>query len=126
MAPLADPKWVKDAKGRFHRLAFLDVDEAGLRGVGGVFLAWNRGIRPAWLYVGHADDLGVALDSLAGNADVMDYEVNGGVFVTWSLIRGEYQDGVVRYLTEGLRPKVVNPRAPGPSVKPIPVMVPGT
>jgi hypothetical protein len=54
----------------------------------------------------------------------MDYEVNGGLYVTWSLIRDEYQPGVVKYLSSLMKPLVENPDLPFIDEDPIPVLAP--
>jgi hypothetical protein len=121
---LADPRWAVDRRGKFHRLVHLDPEAEGLTGASGVFVVWHGGVRPRWVYVGRAQDLAGAFHRLGRDADVMDYEVNGGLFVTWSLIRTDYQDGVVRYLSDALSPAVENPDRPGTAVRPVPVSPP--
>ena len=124
-AALPDPKWGRNASGRFHRLVKLDADAPGLAGRGGVFVAWHAGVRPRWVYVGGARDLAGALRELFSNADVMAFEARGGVFVTWSFISDEFQDGVVLFLTDTLEPLVANPSVQRKKIDPVPVQAPG-
>jgi hypothetical protein len=123
-----DPSWVRTEKGRFFRLLDLDPAQAGIAGVGGVFVIWHRGIRPEWVYAGASDDLGEALTKAAEDEEILSYEVHGGLSCTWAPIRKEYRPGVVRYLREVLR-TVVSARAGDgideTSVEPIAVKSPG-
>ncbi|MEE9544829.1 MAG: hypothetical protein V3V55_04430 [Rhodospirillales bacterium] len=123
--PPRDANWVKSPGGGFYRLLNLDPEEAGLSGVSAVYIIWHAGMRPKWVYVGRAKDLAKALHDLAGNDEIMDREIHGGLFVTWSLIREEFQDGVVSYLIENLEFLVDNPAARRNKDRPIPVIVPG-
>ncbi len=119
-----NPHWVTDAHGRFYRLVDLDPEKEGLTGTSAVFVIWHKGVKPSWVFVGKTRDLANALYDTGRNDDVMRNNIHGGLFVTWSLIRNEFQDGVVRYLTEVMQPKVNNPAA-SHSAKPIPVLIPG-
>ncbi len=55
----------------------------------------------------------------------MEYEGKGGLFVTWAVIREEFQDGVVRYLNETMNPLIENPAVEEIEDDPIPVILPG-
>jgi hypothetical protein len=123
---IVDPKWALDAKGKFHTLFDLDPDEAGLNGVGGVFVIWHGGVHPEWVFVGAANDLGRALAAAADNKDIQQYDVNGRLFVTWSSVVEKYRPGVVRFLVEQLDPLVDNRAAPSrdSEIEPIQVKIP--
>ncbi len=127
--PLADeprdPKWVTSPAGKFYRLVHFDPAQAGLKGVSAVFVIWHSGVRPRWVYVGRTTDLAASLDIILDNDDIMQYEVNGGLFITWSLIREGLQPGVVHYLSTVLEPLVANSERPGKRLTPVPVLVPG-
>lgn len=126
-API-DPKWVRAPNGAFHQLLDLDPDDAGIRGLGGVYVVWHGGIRPQWLFVGESPSLGRAIDAAADDPDITQYRMNGGLFVSWSNVKEEFRRGVVLYLIRALKPLVPNPRAPTEEseyTKPIPVLVPG-
>jgi len=58
------------------------------------------------------------------NEEVMYYDSQGGLFVTWALVRKEYQDGVLRFLIDTLKPLVDTPNPPKKKVKPLPVLIP--
>ena len=119
-----DPNWARSASGRFHRLVRLDPEAEGLSGLGGVYVIWHAGIRPEWVYVGHTEDLAGTFHHVGRDRDIMDYEVNGGLYVSWCLIREEYRDGVVRYLHDTLNPPVDNAAVAGMDVPPVPVIAP--
>lgn len=121
-----DPQWAKSPAGNFHRFVHLDPEKCGLSGVSGVYVIWHGGVLPGWVYLGKSHNLARAFHLLADNQDIMSYEVNGGLFVTWALIAGECQDGVVKHLNEVMKPKVGNRKVPGDNVVPIPVLAPGT
>lgn len=121
---LPDPKWGRTRSGNFHRMTHFDPEAVGLEGVGGVLVIWHAGVRPRWLHIAKSDDLAESFHALAANDELMSYEVHGGIYATWALIRPELQDGVVGFLTRILRPAIANPDAPGPDVDPVPVQIP--
>ena len=120
-----DPKWARSRKGNFHRLLYLRPDSEGLAGVSGLYVVWHGGIKPEWITAGKSADLGSALESLTDNDDIEYYENRGGVFITWSQIKGEYQDGVLRYLIESLDFLIPPDKEPAKNIEPIPVFPPG-
>ncbi len=120
-----DPKWARNRKGRFHRLSLLNPDELGLAGIGGVYLLWHSGLKPEWITVGKSTDLGSDLDSLLDNDDIEYYEKRGGIFVAWSQIRPEFQDGVLRFLIDDMDLLIAPAKKPARNIKPIPVYAPG-
>lgn len=121
-APL-DPQWARSPKGGSFRLLSLDPDEYDLARASGVYVAWHGGVRPKWVYVGRTDDLGSALLALGDNDDVTQYEVNGKLFVTWAFVKREFQDGVVAFLVDRLKPLVDNPSVNAKATK-VPVITP--
>ena len=122
--PRMDPKWVRTATGKFHRFSRLDPEAEGLSKASGVYVIWHAGVQSGWVYVGRSKDLAGELNTLADNDEINEYESRGGLFVTWARIRDEFQDGVVRFLTDTLDPKVENPSA-ARKAEPIPVLSPG-
>jgi len=123
--PAMDPHWAEHEEGGFLRFTDLDPEEMGLSGASGVYVLWHGGFRPEWVYVGHDKNLASAMHRAAGNKDIMTYDDPTPLSVTWSLVREEYQAGVVKYLTTMLDPQVDNPQAAKGDVKPIPVLPPG-
>lgn len=122
--PPEDPKWVKSSTGKYTRLIRLDPEKAGLSGVSGVVVIWHAGVKPRWVYVGYAADIAAYLHEIGNNRSIMDYEVHGGLYVTWSLIKSEFQGGVVKYLTEQMKPLIKNPVVARPDIQAIPVLTP--
>ena len=104
-----DPEWARNRKGKFSRLSHLDPAAEGINGLGGVYVIWHSGVKPGWVYVGRSDDIGAALQDALENEDIMEYERNGGLYVTWSPVLKRSQNGVLRFLHEGMKPKVPNP-----------------
>ena len=121
-----DPGWVKSPGGRFHRFLVLDAEKAGLAGIGGIYAIWHGGVRPEWVAIGKSDDLAATFRDLAGNEDIRAYNVRGGNFISWALIREEYRDGALRFLNDSMKPLVPGPDIPGEDVTPIPVIGPLT
>ncbi len=123
-----DPKWAKNAKGSFNRLLYFEPDEANIRGVGGVYIIWHGGVKPAWVYVAETPDLARSIGEAQDNDDITDYEINGSLYVSWSPVLADYRRGVLLFLTQSLKPRVVNPRAPTEETDDtylIPVLLPG-
>lgn len=95
--------WHKGLHGGYCRLFLFDeIAEMnlGLKGVGGVYIAWHAGVKPEWLIAGVADDLEFSLQKLHQDPDIREYETYGRVYFSWALIKKEYRDGVVYYLDE--------------------------
>ena len=132
--PPQDVAWVKSAKNRYFKFLNLEPDEMGLENISAVYVLWHQGVRPQWVYVGQTDDLGRTLQELRRDDEIVNYDKRGGLFVTWSMIKPEFQPGVVRYLYQVMQPVVVNPdyldkgedEKEAEEVEPIPVLLPGT
>jgi hypothetical protein len=125
VGPLVDPHWVKSSAGNFYKFNSLDPEDLGLEGKSAVFVIWHAGVRPGWVYVAQTGGLAKSLHKIADNDDVMQYDIRGGLYVTWSLIKQEFQNGVVRYLTTSMNLLVENPNKPGMKITPVPVFAPG-
>jgi hypothetical protein len=123
-----DPSWVRSAKGHFNRLTYLEPDQIGLPGQGGVYVIWHKGVKPEWLYVGSSDDLAQTLTRAIEDEEFYSYEPRGGLWCTWSFIVPEYRDGVVLYLRNLLNPVVetrIGDEIDAQKVAPVPVLPPG-
>jgi len=130
--PPQDVAWVKSAKGKYFKFLNLEPDEMGLENISAVYVLWHQGVRPQWVYLGYTDDLGRILQELRRDDEIVEYDRRGGLFVTWSMIKPEFQPGVVRYLNQVMRPVVVNPDLledgddkEEDEIEPIPVLLPG-
>jgi hypothetical protein len=129
--PPQDVAWVRSAKNKYFKFLNLEPDQMGLENISAVYVLWHQGVRPQWVYVGHTDDLGRTLQQLRRDDEIVDYDKHGGLFVTWSMIKPEFQPGVVRYLHQVMQPVVVNPDLleaddkEKEEIEPIPVLLPG-
>ena len=123
-AELPDPRWARTKTGYFHRLLTFDPEANGLTGASGVYVVWHGGVNPGWVFIGRGDDLARTFHDLADDEAVMSYNIRGGIFVTWSLINKEFQNGVVRHLNDTLRPKIENAASALKSATPVPVSPP--
>ncbi|WP_158240800.1 hypothetical protein [Telmatospirillum siberiense] len=101
-----DIEWQRDERGYYYRLLRLRPAEAGLTGVGGVYVLWTRGIHPKWIYVGATDNLGAAIGQARDTQEILAFEGRSSVYVTWSPIRPEYRDGVALHLRNTLTPEL--------------------
>ncbi len=125
-APMDIP-WEKNDKGRFWKLLMVRPDAVGLGGRGGVAAFFRRGLKPGWVFVCAADDLGALIERAQDNTEITGYEARGGVFVTWSFVKSEYRDGVVAHLRRTLKPEISTCALDGNdtyAVDPIPVNPP--
>jgi len=121
-----DPKWARSRKGNFYRLIYLRPENEGLSGLSGIYVVWHGGLKPEWITVGKSANLARTLDDLLDNEDIEYYEKRGGVFVTWSQIRAEFQDGALKYLIEDLDLLVPPAKVPAKKIKMIPIFPPGS
>lgn len=119
-----DPGWVTGPDGGFFQFLSLDPEERGLSTVGGVYLIWHGGVRPEWVFAGHAKDLAAAFHSAGNNSEITYYEHNGGLFVAWAAVKEPYRPGVVKYLELNFKTVVSNAGAYSDKTRPVPVLPP--
>lgn len=119
--------WQTDSDGLYLRLLRLHPKNAGITGIGGVYLLWHQGTEARWIYVGRSRDLARSIATARDSSDILIFEPDGGVYVTWAPILPEYQSGVVRYLKETLSPLILEnlDERIDPNAAPIPVLPPG-
>ncbi|NQU57064.1 MAG: hypothetical protein HQ513_07500 [Rhodospirillales bacterium] len=120
-----NPHWAMTATGKFHRLLITDPEKLGLGGASGIVVLWSGGLKPRWLFVDKSSDLARELDTYLDNDEIMKYDGRGGVFVSWAMIRPEFQDGVLKYLLETMAPIIDHPKPPNESIKALAVFAPG-
>jgi hypothetical protein len=96
-----DAPWEWD-NGRYPRL--LSFDPARLGGRSGIYVLWHLGVRPQWLRVGYASDLGATTAALAVTPSIMAYSVHDGPFFSWRFCRPEDAAGMVKFLAGRLNP----------------------
>lgn len=118
-----DPQWQASSRG-YYRMLSVGSEGPDLTNIGGVFIVWHRGERPAWVYVGQSKNLGEEFEDILKNNEIMQYHKHGGLYVTWSQVLEQYRDGVVRYLVDTLQPVAGN-GAYRTNANSIPVLVPG-
>jgi len=124
--PPVDIKWARNRKERFHNLMFLDTTAENLAEIPGVYVIWHGGAGSRWLYVGATQDLSKTLDAKIDVPEIERYYERVSVYVTWSLVKPEYHGGIVRYLTDTMKPEIDNPDAENyAEEKPIAVLLPG-
>ncbi|NQU62469.1 MAG: hypothetical protein HQ512_15155 [Rhodospirillales bacterium] len=104
--PPRDISWIKSPKNVFYRFFNLDPDEEGLKNMSAVFVLWHGGYRPEWIHAGKTDDMAATINEIYANEEIMDYDRDGKLFITWSQIKPEFQDGVVLYLNQVMTPSV--------------------
>lgn len=92
----------KDA--RYPRLRGLDVSAMGLARQSGLYACWHLGVRPQWVRVGAAMDLGAAIMHLQQHKEIVGYDANGGLFVAWAFLPAAELPGAVAYLAAQLNP----------------------
>lgn len=107
-----DVEWQRDERGYYYRLLRLHPAEAGLVGVGGVYVMWSRGVHPKWIHVGATGNLGEAIGWARDAQEVLAFEGRGSVYVTWAPIKADYRDGVAIYLKDKLSPELPQPFPP--------------
>ena len=99
----APPMWLPVDRP-YPRLMGLHPEPCGLLGREGLYAVWHLGVRPQWLRVGAAANLGAALPQLAQMSWVAAHKDNHGVFVAWAFAPENQIAGLVRYLGETLSP----------------------
>ena len=72
--------------------------------------------------------------ALARLREILEFDRHGNLFITWSEIRPEFQEGVVKYLYQVIPPMILNPlgifedeeeNGEEDDIEPIPVFPPG-
>lgn len=121
-----DIHWVRNPKGRFHNLMFLDTTAEKLPGMPGVYAIWHGGAGAKWLFVGATQDLSKTLARKIDDPAIEFYYDQVSVYVTWSPVKPEYHGGIVCYLTKAMKPEIENPNAKKYADEtPIAVFLPG-
>lgn len=129
-APPVDIHWARTPKGKFHNLLKMDPVVEGLSRTAGIFVVWHGGTQPRWVYIAASDDLAEDIENASDDDRILEYLQHGGLYVTWSPVRPEYQPGVLRYLNDVMQPVIPNPAvneldADPERSRPIAVFVPG-
>jgi hypothetical protein len=93
--------WQPDGKP-YPRLLNFNTD--GLKGRQGLYAVWHLGVRPQWLRVGAAVDLGGSLAGLKTAPWIALHENNAGVFAAWAFAPPAEAAGMARFLADKLTP----------------------
>ena len=120
-APL---NWARNKNGKFNKFVTLDVARAGIPNIG-VYVLWHSGSKPEWVMVGASSDLAKTIGNLHDDPELLEYNAQGGLFISWAPVLTEYHPGVIKYLRESMDPLIDrNPPSPA-NLEPIPVTAPG-
>lgn len=97
----ASHRW-EPADGVYPRLLLFDPKALG--GRSGVYLIWHLGVRPQWLRVGFASDLGAAAAVLAAAPEIASFSANDGPFLSWCFCPAGEAPSLVNFLANRLKP----------------------
>ena len=123
--PPRNVSWVTSPKGQFYNFLNLEPEAIGLSGAAGVYIIWLGGRWPEWLLIERTDDLAMTFKELQSNGDILRYEREGRLYVTWAEIRPEFRDGVVQFLNQVIPPVIPSSNPPSGDEPPIAVIPPG-
>lgn len=91
--------------GSFPRLLHMDHDAIQAMPEGGGLLAfWHGGVRPQWVFVGHTTDLRNTVLQAQPHPDLILYDRNAGLWVSWAACDAEDRPAAVIYLNNELEP----------------------
>ncbi|WP_413207204.1 hypothetical protein [Rhodospirillum sp. A1_3_36] len=94
----AEPYWQRNSELKYGRLLQMYGKADRLKGRGGVFITWNVGVKGLWVYCGHCPDMAMAVRELCDSPETREYEARSALFFTWSPIKPELRNGVVKHL----------------------------
>ena len=127
LPPLSGPvplNWVRNKNGNFPKFVTLNMERSGISG-GGIFVLWHSGAKPRWVMVGASANLASDIGKLLHDEELLEYNVHGGLFISWAPVLPGYHAGVIKFLRESMKPLIDrNPPSPA-DVEPIPVTAPG-
>jgi len=103
--------WSKNAAGKFRRVPFIELAKENVSGVSAIYVIWHGGVKPGWVYVGMADDLAMDITDAKQSSEIMEYDMRGGLFITWQVFPKNMAPGVFAFLTDVLQPEIRNPEA---------------
>ncbi len=91
-------------EGVYPSLFDLGPHAAALKAKSGIFALWHLGVRPQWLRVGAAGDLGACLAAAAEALKESPFRGNGGLYAAWVFMPAARCSGIVMHLRTRLRP----------------------
>lgn len=93
--------WLPDS-ALYPRL--LSFDPQLLAGRPGLYLLWHLGVRPQWMRVGFAKDLGAASAHLSKTPEIAAFIPHDGPFLSWAFCTPDAAPGLVNFLVSRLNP----------------------
>ena len=91
--------------GPFPRLMLMENETIQAIPEGGGLLAfWHGGVRPQWVFVGHTEDLRTTVHQAQSHPDLILYDGNEGLWVSWAICESSDRPGAVVYLNNQLEP----------------------
>lgn len=111
--------WNKCEGDKWCPFQTVNLDHSHFQSLGGVYVIWHGGQNASTVYVGQGD-IADRLRVHRQNQEILRYS-NLGLFVTWASVNAASREGVERFVSERLRPKV---GARSPDAQPIQVNLP--
>lgn len=111
--------WIKCEGDKWCPLLTVNLDHSHFSALEGIYVIWHGGQAPWTVYVGQ----GIVAERLRthrGDQEILQYS-HLGLFVTWARVDQPSRDGIERFLSESLRPRVGSRT---PAVPPIQVNYP--
>ena len=113
-------QWEKCKRGTWCKLLELDLKHGHFKNMEGVYVIWRGDENQTALRTGQ----GLIRESLAreqNDKDLLAYTERHDLYVTWAEVNPRFRDGVLRYISEALKPELENVY---PNVPPVRVNLP--
>ena len=113
-------QWEKCKRGTWCMLSELDLDHGHFKDLEGVYVIWQGEENPVTLRAGQ----GLIRESLAreqNDKDLLACTDQHELYVTWAEVNPRFLDGVLRYVSEALKPELENSY---PNVRPVKINLP--
>ena len=109
-------EWEKCKRGTWCTLSELDLDHEHFDDMEGVYVIWQGEDNPVALRVGQGY-IKHCLAKERDNRDIWAAEQMDELFVTWAEVNPRFRDGVVRYISEALKPELENSSPDAPPIR---------
>jgi hypothetical protein len=96
--------WNKCVGDKWCPFLTVNLDHSVFQALEGVYIIWHGGQTPWTVAIGYGP-IATKLKNQRLNKDILGYS-NLGLFVTWARVDPLSRDGVARFLSDRLRPKV--------------------
>jgi CheY-like chemotaxis protein len=113
-------QWEKCKRGTWCMLSELDLDHGHFKDMEGVYVIWQGEENPVALRVGQGS-LRECLARERNDTALLAYREQHELYVTWAEVNPRFRDGVLRYVSEALKPELENSY---PDVPPIRINLP--